>query len=198
MTTSDQPRQSHQPDTDAGQLVHPSIIDEASQPGVDPCDVACDAMPGYLVGDLSTPEEVWLHEHTADCGYCARMLGSYEQVNSALDATSRTVARPTRSVAEALGLREARYGFLDDRLRRDLAVHAGCPRRHRPGAVRPSVDVWGDCPPDRQARRGAGRWKRAWPQSAPGRGALPPGDPRRRLDGLVHRRRRDQAPPARP
>jgi methylated-DNA-[protein]-cysteine S-methyltransferase len=115
MTTSDQPRQTLQSDREAGQPPSPSIVDEAKQPGIDPCDVACDAMPGYLVGDLSAPEEVWLHEHTAACNYCSTMLGSYEEVNSALDDTSRpaTTARPTRSVADALGLREARYGFLD-------------------------------------------------------------------------------------
>jgi len=111
MTTADQPRQTEH----AGTPLQPSIIDEANQPGVDPCDVACDAMPGYLVGDLSAPETGWLHEHTAECTYCRTMLGSYEEVNSALDATSRpaTAAKPSRSVAESLGLREARYGFLD-------------------------------------------------------------------------------------
>ncbi len=113
MTTSEQPRHSHQLDTVATQAPGPSIIDAANQPGVDPCDVACDAMPGYLVGDLSAPEEVWLHEHTAGCRYCANMLGSYEQVGSVLDSTARTEVRPTQSVAATLGLREARYGFLD-------------------------------------------------------------------------------------
>ena len=109
MTTHAEPRQNP---TD--QPAHAtSIIAEASQPGVDPCDVACDAMPGYLVGDLSTPEEQWLHEHTAECRYCNNMLDSYERVGNALDDTAVPAPRPTLSVAAALGLREARYGFLD-------------------------------------------------------------------------------------
>ncbi len=109
MTTHNEPRQTHidQPAPGA------SIIEEARQPGVDPCDVACDAMPGYLVGDLSTPEKLWLHEHTAGCNYCHNVFDSYERVGNALDDTASTTPRPTLSVATALGLREARYGFLD-------------------------------------------------------------------------------------
>jgi len=58
---------------------------EASQPGVDPCDVACEAMPGHCCGDLTTADEVWLRKHTAVCSYCANMLHSYEKVDSVLE-----------------------------------------------------------------------------------------------------------------
>ena len=68
------------------------IIAEAHQPGVDPCDVACDAMPGHIVGDLTPPETAWLLVHTADCGYCARMLTGYERVDDALERLVAPVA----------------------------------------------------------------------------------------------------------
>jgi methylated-DNA-[protein]-cysteine S-methyltransferase len=61
------------------------IISAASQPGVDPCDVACEAMPALIVGDLAPPETAWLSDHTATCGYCARERHRYEHVGGALD-----------------------------------------------------------------------------------------------------------------
>jgi methylated-DNA-[protein]-cysteine S-methyltransferase len=62
------------------------LEEAAERPGVDPCDVACDAMPGHVVGDLSRNDEVWLHEHTDDCTYCRNELHRYERLNAALDA----------------------------------------------------------------------------------------------------------------
>ncbi len=61
------------------------IIAAAHQPGIDPCDVACDAMPGHVVGDLTPPETAWLLDHTSDCSYCANMLNGYERVDDALE-----------------------------------------------------------------------------------------------------------------
>jgi methylated-DNA-[protein]-cysteine S-methyltransferase len=58
----------------------------ASKPGVDPCDVACDALPAHVVGDLSAHDETWLHEHTEDCSYCANELRRYDQLEKVLNA----------------------------------------------------------------------------------------------------------------
>lgn len=61
------------------------IIAAANQPGIDPCDVACDAMPGHLVGDLTPPETAWLLDHTSDCRYCSNVLNGYVRVGEALE-----------------------------------------------------------------------------------------------------------------
>ncbi len=54
-------------------------------PGVDPCDVACDAMPGLVLGDLTTKNKEWVVDHTRECSYCARMLGGYQEIDRVLD-----------------------------------------------------------------------------------------------------------------
>jgi methylated-DNA-[protein]-cysteine S-methyltransferase len=57
----------------------------ARKPGVDACDVACDAMPGLVLGDLDARDKEWVVEHTRGCGHCARMLGGYQQLDRVLD-----------------------------------------------------------------------------------------------------------------
>ncbi len=90
---------------------------QASRPGVDPCDVAEDAMPALVIGDLSIPDIAWVHDHTAICGYCRDRLREFEQVENILeccDTRSRNVTsqrRPATSLA--LGIPEARYGFME-------------------------------------------------------------------------------------
>lgn len=61
------------------------ILAAARQPGADPCDVACDAMPAHVIGDLTPPEDSWLLTHTASCGHCATVLHRYEKVDDMLD-----------------------------------------------------------------------------------------------------------------
>jgi methylated-DNA-[protein]-cysteine S-methyltransferase len=58
----------------------------ASKPDVDPCDVACEAMPARVVGDLSDQDVGWLLEHTDDCNYCANELKRYDRLGEALSA----------------------------------------------------------------------------------------------------------------
>jgi len=94
----------------------PSLLERACSPDCDPCDLAEEAMPGLVVGDLTPPEESWLEEHVAHCGSCARMLDSFSECSSRLDAVLdpppvRTAAPP--SAAALLGLHEGRYGFMD-------------------------------------------------------------------------------------
>ena len=94
----------------------PNLLERASAPDCDPCDLAVDAMPGHLCGDLTPPEERWLEDHVASCGYCARMLATFTDAASRLDAVvnppdAHTAAPP--SAASVLGLHEGRYGFLD-------------------------------------------------------------------------------------
>lgn len=92
------------------------IITAAHQPGVDPCDVACDAMPGHVVGDLTPPEMDWLLDHTSDCAYCANLLNGYERVDDALERLVAPVAMVEASPPPLPFLpspRRASYGTID-------------------------------------------------------------------------------------
>ena len=61
----------------------------ATGPGVDACDVACEAMPGYTVGDLNPRDVGWLLDHTRQCGYCRDNLDRYERLGHMLDRLNR-------------------------------------------------------------------------------------------------------------
>ena len=64
----------------------PILATAASDPAVDPCDLACEAMPAHVAGDLCAKDEDWLHKHTNECGYCARELRRYDKLDAALCA----------------------------------------------------------------------------------------------------------------
>ena len=73
--------------TEQGSHVTMNALEEAaSKPDVDPCDVARDAMPARVVGDLSDHDVSWLLEHTDDCNYCANELKRYDRLGEALTA----------------------------------------------------------------------------------------------------------------
>lgn len=109
---------SDSPSTPGAPATPPTIIDLASQPDVDPCDVACDAMPGYVLGDLTQLESTWVHDHTEHCVYCQNVLETYESIDAAMgecadafDARWADMTPP--SAARILGLREACYGIME-------------------------------------------------------------------------------------
>jgi methylated-DNA-[protein]-cysteine S-methyltransferase len=77
----------------------------ADRPDVDPCDVACDALPARLLGELTDDDERWLASHTADCRYCSRQLDGFEQLEAAIDACCPEVAGPPPAVSLPLGSR---------------------------------------------------------------------------------------------
>jgi methylated-DNA-[protein]-cysteine S-methyltransferase len=89
----------------------------ATVPGADPCDIAEDAMPALVIGDLAPPDAEWVHDHTATCGYCHDRLQEFEEVGNALaccDMAVRTESPQRRpATSAALGIPEARYGFMD-------------------------------------------------------------------------------------
>lgn len=95
----------------------PTLATIAGQPGIDPCDVAEDAMPGLVIGDLTPCDETWVHQHTSICAYCANMLESFEQCDAVLDAgnavLSRTADQRPPETAALLGLKRAEFGFMD-------------------------------------------------------------------------------------
>jgi methylated-DNA-[protein]-cysteine S-methyltransferase len=92
------------------------IIEAAMQPDTDPCDIAIDAMPAHLVGDLTPPEDAWLQAHTDDCTYCRNVLHSYERVDDMLDRLQRYLdplpaPPPFRLPALARAASSRRVGF---------------------------------------------------------------------------------------
>jgi methylated-DNA-[protein]-cysteine S-methyltransferase len=84
----------------------------ASRPGSDPCDVACDAMPGLVLGELQTRDQAWVVEHTRTCGYCGRMLAGYRRLDEALDRINIDLKVPAPPTVVPTG-RLASYGEVD-------------------------------------------------------------------------------------
>lgn len=66
-------------------LPRSACAEAAERPEADPCDIACEAMPAHFLAELPPPDQIWLEEHVADCGYCARQLAGYDTLGSALD-----------------------------------------------------------------------------------------------------------------
>ncbi len=62
-----------------------TLLTAASRPGVDPCDVAVEAMPAHVLGDLAPPDAGWLLEHTAECNWCSNQLDRFGRLDRALD-----------------------------------------------------------------------------------------------------------------
>src|SRR5215213_9657021 len=78
----------------------------ASKPDADPCDVACEAMPARIVGDLSDHDVSWLLEHTDDCNFCANELRRYDRLGEALAAVGAIDAEPCEPPPVALPRRD--------------------------------------------------------------------------------------------
>lgn len=91
---------------------------EASRPDVDACDVCCDALPGYVCGDLRFLDKQWIDEHTARCGYCQRQLSGFQRLDHLLaeyeqECCAAVVKAPpfTKRTREV-----ARYGTMESPL----------------------------------------------------------------------------------
>lgn len=59
--------------------------DEIERGGGDRCDVAIEAMPGYVLGELAPDDRRWLLRHTESCGDCGRDLGEFSRLDCLLD-----------------------------------------------------------------------------------------------------------------
>jgi len=62
------------------------LEEAASRADADPCDVACEALPARIVGDLTADDQGWLLEHSSECRYCANELRSYDRLSDVLVA----------------------------------------------------------------------------------------------------------------
>ncbi len=60
------------------------LEEAANTAGADECEVACDALPARVVGDLTDRDQSWLLDHTDDCNYCANELRRYDLLGDAL------------------------------------------------------------------------------------------------------------------
>lgn len=98
----------------------PAIADlahVASRPDVDPCDVCCDAMPGYVCGDLRVIDKQWIDDHTARCGYCQRQLTGFQRLDHLLFAFDQDCCASAEAPPFTKRTRErARYGTMDSPL----------------------------------------------------------------------------------
>jgi len=88
------------------------LAEAASVPNADPCDLACDAMPELVLGELEPVDKKWVVEHTTGCRYCARMLGGYERIDRALDQINAQLNVPIPAPRFAISC-EAAYGEMN-------------------------------------------------------------------------------------
>lgn len=94
-----------------------SLAIEASRPGIDECDLCCEAIPGYICGDLKIIDKHWIDEHTAHCGYCQRQLTGFQRLDHLLSeyesgCCEGVSAPPFRHRTRTA----ARYGTMDSPL----------------------------------------------------------------------------------
>jgi methylated-DNA-[protein]-cysteine S-methyltransferase len=86
---------------------------EASRPDVDECDLCCDALPGYVCGDLKILDKQWIDEHTAGCGYCQRQLSGFKRLDHLLLEYEQECCREVKPPPFSKRTREiARYGTM--------------------------------------------------------------------------------------
>jgi methylated-DNA-[protein]-cysteine S-methyltransferase len=94
-----------------------SLATLASSPGIDECDLCCEAIPGYVCGDLKTIDASWLEEHTAMCGYCRRELTGFQRLDHLLSEYESSSCASVAAPAFRKRDRElARYGSMESPL----------------------------------------------------------------------------------
>ena len=82
------------------------LAEVANAAGADPCDVACEALPARVVGDLTDRDQTWLLDHTDDCRYCANELRTYDVLGDALTAAGAFAEGPWEPPSVALPRRD--------------------------------------------------------------------------------------------
>jgi methylated-DNA-[protein]-cysteine S-methyltransferase len=94
-----------------------SLATEASRPGIDECDLCCEAIPGYICGDLKVIDVNWIEEHTALCGYCQRQLTGFQRLDHLLSEYEASRCEGVAPPPFRHRTREiARYGTMDSPL----------------------------------------------------------------------------------
>ena len=85
----------------------------AENPAADPCDIACDAMPGLVLGDLTSGDKQWVIDHTHTCRYCSNMLGGYQKLDHVLDRISDDFCNALPPQPKLPTSRRAGYGQVE-------------------------------------------------------------------------------------
>ena len=94
-----------------------SLASLANRPGMDECDLCCEAIPGYICGDLQTIDAHWLEDHTTHCGYCRNELSGFQRLDHLLSEDKATCCeRVTVPPFRNRGRATARYGTMDSPL----------------------------------------------------------------------------------
>jgi methylated-DNA-[protein]-cysteine S-methyltransferase len=102
-------RRSNPPNTKELTDPGPTLAVVANQPDTDPCDLAEENMPGYVIGDLNSPDQSWLLKHTGTCTYCRGELTVFERIDDLLDRLGDTTSLPTPPLPPKLHKRKAAY-----------------------------------------------------------------------------------------
>jgi methylated-DNA-[protein]-cysteine S-methyltransferase len=61
------------------------LAESASDPAADPCELCEDALPGFVLNELTAADRSWILEHTRECNYCRGELKSFELLDDLLD-----------------------------------------------------------------------------------------------------------------
>ncbi len=86
----------------------------ASEPGIDPCDIAESAMPALLLDDLDQADQRWLVDHTEQCESCRDELRHFSGSLSILDEFENQMARETPPLLRLPVAKPiARFGTVD-------------------------------------------------------------------------------------
>ncbi|MGD9711669.1 MAG: methylated-DNA--[protein]-cysteine S-methyltransferase [Thermomicrobiales bacterium] len=83
---------------------------KAAAPGAEPCDLALEAMPGYVIGDMVRSDEAWIDSHTEQCNYCRNELHWFERIDNLLEHLASTQEADAPRLA--VGQRDARFGTM--------------------------------------------------------------------------------------
>jgi len=85
-----------------------TLAEAATDPSNDPCDLCEDALPGYVLDDLSIADRAWIVEHTKVCNYCRNELTSFEMLDDLLDLCDEVVA-----TTQPISASHAAWGHFD-------------------------------------------------------------------------------------
>jgi methylated-DNA-[protein]-cysteine S-methyltransferase len=87
---------------------------KAAEPDVDPCDIALEAMPGYVIGDMAAADQAWIDSHAEQCNYCRNELQWFERIDELLDHLDDASAGSDIPTAPRLRVHRkvARYGSM--------------------------------------------------------------------------------------
>jgi methylated-DNA-[protein]-cysteine S-methyltransferase len=76
--------------------------------------VCCDALPGYVCGDLRILDKQWIDQHTAKCRYCQRQLTGFQRLDHLLSEFEHDRCADMKAPAFTRRTREvARYGSME-------------------------------------------------------------------------------------